>query len=296
MIARKSKDDRIFDSVNIILLVLILIIVLYPLYFIIIASFSDPLEVLAGKVFLLPKKINVEAYKMVFRDESIVTGYRNTILYTILGTAINIVMTILAAYPLSRKDFVGRGFFTLMMAITMFFSGGLIPTYLLISNTLHMQDTIWAMVLPGAVSVWNTVIMRTYFQTSIPEGLHEAAVVDGCSSTKLLLKIVLPLSKPVIAVLVLFYGVGHWNSFFNALIYLSDKDKYPLQMILRSILIQNTMSEDMMTDVDSLANRKVLAETIKYALIVVASAPIIMIYPFLQKYFVKGVMVGAIKG
>ncbi len=291
-----QRDDLIFTIINTTLLLLITFVILYPLYFIVIASFSDPLEVLAGNVIFFPQNFNVESYKMVFRDPSILTGYRNTLFYTVFGTCINIVMTVLAAYPLSRKDFVGKNFFTLVLSITMFFSGGLIPTYLLMSNTLHLTNTIWAMLLPGAVSVWNMVIMRTYFQTSIPGELSEAAMVDGCSNFQLLLKVILPLSTPVIAVMVLFYGVTHWNAFFNALIYLNDKELYPLQLILRSILVQNTMSEDMMAEVDSLANRQIMAETIKYALIVVASAPIIAVYPFLQKYFVKGIMVGAIKG
>lgn len=293
---KKGKEDVIFTVVNTTLLTLIMLIILYPLYFIIIASFSDPLEVLAGNVILLPKKINVESYKMVFRDPQILTGYRNTILYTLLGTAVNIVLTVLAAYPLSRKDFSGKKFFTIMLAVTMFFSGGLIPTFLLMSNTLHLLDTIWAMILPSAISVWNVIIVRTYFQTSIPQELSEAAMVDGCSDFKLLVLVILPLSMPVLAVMILFYGVAHWNSFFDALIYLSNKELFPLQLILRSILVQNTMSEDMVAEVDSLANRQVMAETIKYALIVVASAPIIAVYPFLQKYFVKGIMVGAIKG
>ncbi len=293
---KKGKEDLIFTIVNTTLLVIIMLIILYPLYFIVIASFSDPLEVLAGNVVLLPKNVNVESYKMVFRDSQILTGYRNTIFYTLLGTAVNIVLTVLAAYPLSRKDFSGRKFFTIMLAITMFFSGGLIPTFLLMSNTLHLLDTIWAMILPSAISVWNVIIVRTYFQTSIPQELSEAAMVDGCSDFKLLVRIILPLSMPVLAVMVLFYGVARWNSFFDALIYLSNKELFPLQLILRSILVQNTMSEDMVAEVDSLANRQVMAETIKYALIVVASAPIIAVYPFLQKYFVKGIMVGAIKG
>ena len=285
-----------FDTINTLLLVLVMLVVLYPLYFIVIASFSDPLEVLSGHVVFFPKKVSLEAYKMVFRDAQILTGYRNTIFYTLLGTAVNIVLTVLAAYPLSRRDLAGRKFFTVMLAVTMFFSGGLIPTYLMVSNTLHLLDTIWAMILPGAISVWNVIIVRTYFQTSIPPELSEAAMVDGCSDFMLLAKVILPLSMPVLAVMVLFYGVAHWNSFFNALIYLNDKALYPLQLILRSILVQNTMSEDMLAEVDSLANRQVMAETIKYALIVVASAPIIAVYPFLQKYFVKGIMVGAIKG
>ena len=293
---KRAKGDLVFDTINTLLLVLVMLVVLYPLYFIVIASFSDPLEVLSGHVVFFPKKVSLEAYKMVFRDAQILTGYRNTIFYTLLGTAVNIILTVLAAYPLSRRDLAGRKFFTVMLAVTMFFSGGLIPTYLMVSNTLHLLDTIWAMILPGAISVWNVIIVRTYFQTSIPQELSEAAMVDGCSDFMLLTKVILPLSMPVLAVMVLFYGVAHWNSFFNALIYLNDKAFYPLQLILRSILVQNTMSEDMLAEVDSLANRQVMAETIKYALIVVASAPIIAVYPFLQKYFVKGIMVGAIKG
>ena len=293
---KRAKGDLVFDTINTLLLVLVMLVVLYPLYFIVIASFSDPLEVLSGHVVFFPKKVSLEAYKMVFRDAQILTGYRNTIFYTLLGTAVNIVLTVLAAYPLSRRDLAGRKFFTVMLAVTMFFSGGLIPTYLMVSNTLHLLDTIWAMILPGAISEWNVIIVRTYFQTSIPPELSEAAMVDGCSDFMLLAKVILPLSMPVLAVMVLFYGVAHWNSFFNALIYLNDKALYPLQLILRSILVQNTMSEDMLAEVDSLANRQVMAETIKYALIVVASAPIIAVYPFLQKYFVKGIMVGAIKG
>lgn len=293
---KRAKGDLVFDTINTLLLVLVMLVVLYPLYFIVIASFSDPLEVLSGHVIFFPKKVSLEAYKMVFRDAQILTGYRNTLFYTLLGTAVNIVLTVLAAYPLSRRDLAGRKFFTVMLAVTMFFSGGLIPTYLMVSNTLHLLDTIWAMILPGAISVWNVIIVRTYFQTSIPLELSEAAMVDGCSDFMLLAKVILPLSMPVLAVMVLFYGVAHWNSFFNALIYLNDKALYPLQLILRSILVQNTMSEDMLAEVDSLANRQVMAETIKYALIVVASVPIIAVYPFLQKYFVKGIMVGAIKG
>ena len=254
---KRAKGDLVFDTINTLLLVLVMLVVLYPLYFIVIASFSDPLEVLSGHVIFFPKKVSLEAYKMVFRDAQILTGYRNTIFYTLLGTAVNIVLTVLAAYPLSRRDLAGRKFFTVMLAVTMFFSGGLIPTYLMVSNTLHLLDTIWAMILPGAISVWNVIIVRTYFQTSIPPELSEAAMVDGCSDFMLLAKVILPLSMPVLAVMVLFYGVAHWNSSFNALIYLNDKALYPLQLILRSILVQNTMSEDMLAEVDSLANRQV---------------------------------------
>lgn len=292
---KQSRGDLAFDIINIILLVLVMLVILYPLYFIIIASFSDPLEVLAGKVVFYPKKFSLESYKMVFRDSNILIGYRNTIFYTVFGTAINIALSVLAAYPLSRRDFVGRQCFTMLLTITMFFSGGMIPLYLTVTN-LGLYDTIWAILLPGAISVWNVVIIRTYFQTSIPFELTEAAMVDGATNFQLLFRVILPLSTPVIAVMVLFYGVAHWNAFFNALIYISSKKLYPLQLVLRSILIQNTPSDEMMADLDNAASRQLLAETIKYALIVVATAPIIAVYPFLQKYFVKGIMVGAVKG
>jgi len=290
-----STDDLIFDSVNYFLLTLVLLIIIYPLYFVVIASVSSPLEVLSGNVILLPKSFNLDAYKMIFRDKEILTGYRNTIFYTVVGTFINIVMTIFAAYPLSRKDWVGRKFFTYVLAFTMFFGGGLIPTYILISK-LKMINTIWALLIPGAVSVWNVVIMRTYFNSSIPESLTEAAFVDGCSNVKLLFRIIIPLSRPVIAVMVLFYGVGHWNSFFSALIYINSRELFPLQLILREILVQNKYSEEMLIGEETLMDRQLMAESIKYGLIIVASAPIIAIYPLIQKHFVKGIMVGSIKG
>ncbi|WP_322170899.1 carbohydrate ABC transporter permease [Acutalibacter caecimuris] len=292
---KQSRGDLAFDIINTVLLVLIMLVILYPLYFIVIASLSDPLEVLAGKVILYPKNFSVDAYGMVFKDGNIMTGYRNTLFYTVFGTAINIALSVLAAYPLSRRDFVGKKFFTMVLTITMFFSGGMIPLYLTVSS-LGLLDTIWAILLPGAISVWNVVIIRTYFQTSIPFELTEAAMVDGATNFQLLFRVILPLSTPVIAVMVLFYGVAHWNAFFNALIYISSKQLYPLQLVLRSILIQNTPSDEMMADLDNAASRQLLAETIKYALIVVATAPIIAVYPFLQKYFVKGIMVGAVKG
>lgn len=292
---KQSKGDRIFDIINIILLIAVTLVILYPLYFIVIASFSDPLEVLAGKVVLYPKNFSLDAYGMVFKDSSIMTGYRNTIFYTVFGTALNITLSVLAAYPLSRRDFIGRQFLTMVLTVTMFFSGGMIPLYLTVTS-LGLLDTVWAILLPGAISVWNVVIIRTYFQTSIPFELTEAAMVDGASNFQLLFWVVLPLSTPVIAVMVLFYGVAHWNAFFNALIYINSKQLYPLQLVLRSILIQNTPSDEMMADLDTAASRRLLAETIKYALIVVATAPIIAVYPFLQKYFVKGIMVGAVKG
>lgn len=293
--SRQSRGDKVFNVVNGLLIAVILITIIYPLWFVIIASVSDPARVLGGQVVLWPRDFTLQGYRMVFRDPMIMTGYRNTLFYTVTGTAINLVMTILAAYPLSRKDWVGRGFFMGVLMFTMFFSGGIIPTYLMM-NSLGMVNTIWAMILPGAVSVYNTIIMRTFFLNSIPPELQEAAQVDGCSNTRLLLQIVLPLSKQILAVMVLFYGVAHWNAFFNALIYLTESKRYPLQLVLRSILIQNTASQDMLGDLDTMGSRVMMAETIKYALIIVSTLPMMILYPFLQKFFEKGVMVGAVKG
>ena len=293
--SRQSRGDKIFNVINGLLIAVVLIMIIYPLWFVIIASVSDPAKVLGGQVILMPRKFTLEGYRMVFRDPMIMTGYRNTLFYTVTGTAINLVMTILAAYPLSRKDWVGRGFFMGVLMFTMFFSGGIIPTYLMM-NSLGMINTVWAMILPGAVSVYNTIIMRTFFVNSIPPELQEAAQVDGCSNTRLLIQIVLPLSKQILAVMVLFYGVAHWNAFFNALIYLTESKRYPLQLVLRSILIQNTASQDMLGDLDTMGSRVMMAETIKYALIIVSTLPMMILYPFLQRFFEKGVMVGAVKG
>ncbi|MBO4297637.1 MAG: carbohydrate ABC transporter permease [Clostridia bacterium] len=292
---RQSRFDKGFDIINVMLLGIIMLAILYPLYFVVIASISSPLEVNAGQVLFWPKGVTLRGYQMIFRDQDILTGYRNTFFYTFLGTAINVTLTTFAAYPLARRDWVGRNFFMTLLLITMFFGGGLIPTYL-VMNGLGVVNTIWAMVIPGAVSVYNVIVMRTYLNTSIPYELQEAATVDGASNFALLFRIVLPLSKPILAVLVLFYGVAHWNSFFNALIYISDKKLYPLQLVLRSILIQNQVAQDMFGDEDSLTDRTILAELIKYGLIIVSTLPVLILYPFMQRYFVKGVMIGAVKG
>ena len=298
--SRQSRGDKIFDLVNVLLILLILVIIIYPLYFVIIASLSNAQDVVNGRVFLKPVGVNFEAYKKVLVHDDIMMGYRNTIFYTIYGTAINLVMTILAAYPLSRKDFRGRGFFMAFLAFTMFFGGGLIPTYLVVKR-LHMTNTIWALLIPSAISTYNVVIMRTYFSTSIPFELQEAALIDGCSNTKILMKIILPLSAPIIAVMVLFYAVGHWNAYFDAIIYLTDRSKFPLQLVLREILIQNQTEKLMQSgtagvDIESIVRQQMVAESIKYAVMVVASLPMLILYPILQKYFVKGIMLGALKG
>jgi putative aldouronate transport system permease protein len=291
----ESRGDKAFDIVNGFLLVLITVIVLYPLIYVVSASFSDPMKVLNGEIILLPKGINLDAYKKVFADNEIISGYWNTILYTVVGTAVNVILSIITAYPLSRKDLRGGNIFMGLFTFTMFFSGGLVPTYLIIRD-LGLIDNFWVMVLPGAISIYNVIIMRTYFQSSIPFELQESAMLDGCSNWRILWVIILPLSMPIIAVMVLFYGVGHWNSYFDALIYLRDQAKYPLQLVLRKILVQNQMQQLMNSASESIAQQQVLAEGIKYATIVVASVPVLIIYPFLQRYFVKGVMIGAIKG
>ncbi|WP_248926987.1 carbohydrate ABC transporter permease [Paenibacillus hamazuiensis] len=291
----RSRGDRIFDAINTLLLVLITFVVLYPLLFVLSASISDPSAVVKGDLWLLPKGVNFSGYAKVFGNNEILTGYANTIMYTLVGTAINLVMTVCAAYPLSRKDFRGRHVITAMIVFTMFFSGGLIPTYLLVKK-LGMLNSIWALVVPNAVAVYNIVIMRTFFQTSIPYEIQEAASIDGCGNFRILLRVVLPLSMPIVAVMILFYAVGHWNAFFNALIYLSDRSKYPLQLFLREILIQGQMQAMIDMADDSLAKKLMEVEVIKYAVVVIANLPVLLLYPFLQKYFVKGVMIGALKG
>ncbi|NOU98253.1 ABC transporter permease subunit [Paenibacillus sp. LMG 31456] len=291
----RSFEDKIFDSINMLLLVLITIIVLYPLVFVISASVSDPSIVVRGGLWLWPKGLNFTAYERVFANKEILSGYGNTIMYTVVGTAINLVMTICAAYPLSRKDFRGRHIITALIVFTLFFSGGLIPTYLLVKK-LGMLGTIWALVIPNAVAVWNIIIMRTFFQNSIPFEIQESAAIDGCNNFRILYSIILPLSMPIVAVMILLYAVGHWNAFFNALIYLSDRSQYPLQLILREILIQGQMQSMLDMADDSLAKKLMEVEGIKYAVVVIANLPVLMLYPFLQKYFVQGIMIGALKG
>lgn len=294
-IIRESGSDRVFTIVNYVILSIVLILVLYPLIYVVSASFSSSYAVLSGKVWLWPVEPSLDGYKAVFKNKNIVTGFQNTVFYTAVGTFINVIMTILAAYPTSRRDFRGRNFFMLLFVFTMMFSGGLIPTYFVVKD-LHMINTVWAMLIPTALSVWNVIIMRTYFQITIPNELLEASQLDGCNDFRFLLKIVLPLSGPIIAVIALFYAVGHWNQYFNAMIYLKDPQLYPMQLILRDILVQNEVKIDMLGDVKSAAARQGLRELLKYSLIVVSSVPLLLIYPFVQKFFVKGVMIGSIKG
>lgn len=291
----ESRGDRVFNALVYIIHGLVAVIVLYPLIFVLSASFSDPQTVLRGEMLLWPNGFNLNSYSKIFQNQDILSGYSNTLLYTTIGTLINLVMTVLGAYPLSRKDFVGKNAVMALLVFTMFFGGGLIPTYLLIKD-LGMLNTFWVMVIPNAVSIWNIIIMRTFFQQSIPYELQEAATIDGCSNIQILTRIILPLSMPIIAVMILFYAVGHWNAFFNALLYLSDKEKFPLQLILREILIQGQTNDMVKMSTESAIKQQREVEGIKYAVLVVANIPVLVLYPFLQRYFVKGVMIGAIKG
>lgn len=293
-IVKGPSDERWFDVLVYFIAAVIIIIVLYPLVFVVSASFSDPARVLNGEVWLLPKGITLDAFNNILRNDKIWIGYRNSIFYTVVGTLINITMTLLAAYPLSRPDLPGRKGLMLIITLTMFFSGGLIPSYLLVKN-LGMVDTMWALIIPGAISTYNLIVMRTYFQSSIPWELQEAAHIDGCSNWRLLISIILPLSKPILAVMVLFYAVGHWNSFFNALIYIRTEDLYPLQLVLREILM---ISQSAGVDGGNVGMEEkiLLSESIKYAVIIVSSLPVLIMYPFVQRHFVKGVMIGSIKG
>ena len=290
---KESAGDRVFQAVILFFSVLLMIVVAYPLYFTVIASFSKPEDVLLGRVMFWPKNISFESYQMVIAESRIWMGYGNTILYTVLGTLVNLALTTMMAYPLSCKETPFRGPLTFVASFTMLFSGGLIPTYLLVRQ-LGMYNTIWAMLLPTAITTYNMLVMKNFFQSSIPHELKEAAYLDGCTELQTLFRVVLPLSGSIIAVMVLFYAVAHWNEYFNALIYLKDRSRMPLQVILREILLQN--QELAQGDGTGLYEKMMAAETMKYAIIIIASVPVICLYPFVQKHFVKGVMVGAIKG
>ena len=291
--ARMSRGDRIFGLVNAALLWIVSIIMLYPLLYVVACSFSDPLSVVQSRITLLPQGATLAAYERVFRNEMIMSGYKNTLVYTLLGTAINVVITLMTAYPLSRPDLVGKKAVNSMIAFTMLFSGGMVPTFLVVKD-LGLMDSVWAIVLPGAMSAWNMFIVKNYYMTSIQRELIEAADVDGASDIRAYLSIVTPLSAPIVAVMVLYYGVGHWNAYFDALLYLRDKARYPLQLVIRTFFTASDYAEQGGGSGDTAM--LLINETMKYALIVIASAPILCLYPLLQRYFIKGVMLGAIKG
>ncbi|MBS4178227.1 carbohydrate ABC transporter permease [Lederbergia citrea] len=291
---KDSFSDRIFLTIVYIFLGILTISVLYPLIYIVSSSLSSPAAVSSGRVWLLPVDFSLQGYKVVFKNPQIITGYTNSLIYTTFGTIISVSLTVLIAYPLSRKNFVGRNILMIFIVFTMLFYGGLIPTYLVVKE-LGMIDTRWSMIIPNAIAVWQVIIARTFFQSTISEELVEASEMDGCSDFRFLWSVVIPLSKPIIAVLILMYAVGQWNAYFDALIYLKSEALHPLQIVLRNIIILNTSSGGSIEASEMIA-RQQLADLMKFSLIVVASLPVLLIYPFVQKHFVKGMMIGSIKG
>lgn len=296
-VGRHVKDpaeDRILYVIVNLVLGLFTLVVLLPLIHILASSFSSGVAVSTGRVLLWPVDFSLIGYQTVFGHRLILSAYLNTIFYTVAGTLINLAVTLTCAYPLSRKDMPFRRSFMMIFLITMFFSGGLIPTYMLMAE-IKFINTIWAMLIPGALSVYNMILVRTYFSNSIPNELLEAAQIDGCSDVRYFFNIMLPLAKPIVAVVTLYYAVAHWNAYFNGMMYLNDQKLYPLQLVLRQILIANQIDlQDL--DVESMIARQGLADLLKYSLIVVSTAPIMCVYPFIQRYFIKGVMIGSVKG
>lgn len=299
--AGTTRGDKVFLTIVYICIALVVIMCAYPLYLTIIASISDPYDVYSGKVNLLPSGFTLESYQLVFTNKAIWRGYANSVLYTVAGTLFNLFLTIPSAYALSKKRMYGRNFLTTVFLITMYFGGGMIPTYLLYKN-LGLIDTRWVLIIGGGISVYNVIVTRTYFQNNIPETLFEAARIDGANEFLVFSKLVLPLSAPIIAVITLYYAVGHWGSYFSAMIYTYDQTLQPLQLVLRNILILNeTAYTDALASgdaslIEDAARQAYLALTMKYSLVFIASAPMLIAYPFVQKHFVKGVMVGSLKG
>lgn len=296
---RKNIHDSFSDRLLIIFIYTVLIIftaiILLPLLHVIAASFSDPQAVIAGKVSIFPINPTFKGYEAVLKYQPIMLGFRNSLIYLVLGTTINISMTMLAAYALSRREFRARKALSILFMVTMIISGGIVPLYLLV-NALHMDNTIWAMVIPNAISVWNLMIARTYIQNQIPNDLYEVASIDGCTPFSYFWRIVLPLSKPIIAVLSLYYGVSQWNSYFNAMLFINNPNLEPLQIKLRQLLVLNTVDPTMITNVEQLIAKQGITDLLKYSTIVIASLPVLIIYPLVQKHFVKGMMIGSVKG
>lgn len=290
-----TPGDKFFVIGMYIFLGFCLLIVLLPIIYIVSASFSDPNAVIRNEVWLWPVDFTLRGYEAVFNNKNILTGFANSFYYLIVGTTLNIIMTVLCAYPLSRKEFKARNAIALFFVFTMYFSGGLIPSYILV-RSLGIINTRWALIIPTAMSSYNMLICRAYFINTIPDELYEASQLDGCSPFRYLLSVVIPLSKPILAVLTLYYGIAKWNSYFDAMIYLNNKQLMPLQIILREILILNQIDYTMVTDAKAIAAQRGLSDLLKYSTIVVASLPVILMYPFAQRYFVKGIMVGAVKG
>ncbi len=289
---RPMRGERLFTAIVYLFVILVIFIVAYPLYFIIIASLSDSRLVASGQVYLYPKGFTLAGYEAVFNDSRIWTGYRNTLFYASVGTFISMAVTIPAAFALSRKDFYLRKVFMTFFIITMFVRGGLIPTYINLKK-FGMINSVWAILVPFCLSVYNMIIARTFFESSIPQELHDAARIDGCGMNQFFFQIVLPLSKAMLSVITLYYLVGKWNEYFNPLVYLNDAAKQPLQVVLREILIRNQAFESGLSGGDAAQQ---VADLIKYAVIIVSTAPLLIIYPFIQKYLEKGVMIGSVKG
>ncbi|MFP4378092.1 MAG: carbohydrate ABC transporter permease [Spirochaetales bacterium] len=293
---RQSKGDRAFDAFNYSAVILFTLLVLYPLYVVVISSVSDPTAVALGQVALLPQGFTLEGYRAVFEDSQVWQGYLNSVFYTVFGTSLNVVCTVLAGYALSRKDLIGGTAIMLFLIFTMYFEGGLIPTFLLV-RSLGLYGSRLALIVLDAVWVYLIIIARTYYRSTIPDELREASVVDGCTNVQFFWYVVLPLSAALTAVLALFYGVAHWNQYFKALIYLRSEDKWPLQLVLHQILVlQNMIANDPNASREALDAAFGRAELVKYSLIIVASVPMMVLYPFVQRYFVKGVMIGSVKG
>lgn len=301
--ARKSKiqGDFRFDVVNIIVLGLITLLFFYPMYLCLISAVSSPEEVYAGRVLLLPKGFNSEGFQRVIENDSLWRGYLNTIFYTVLGTCINLALTMTGAFVLSRRTFALRTPLNWMVLFTMFFGGGMIPTYLLVKD-LKLLNTVWSLVLPGAISTWNLIITRTFLATSIPNELQEAAYIDGCNNIRFFLRIVLPNATTIIAVIGLFYAVDHWLSYWNAMLYITDETRYPLQLVLRDILLkaevalQSAQSGENMESATAVVDLLRISESVKYIVVIAGTLPLLIVFPFVEKYFVKGVMIGSVKG
>ena len=291
---RDTLGDRLFYAGCYLITALFMLAVLYPLVYILSASFSSADAITSGRMWLYPVDFSLVGYRYILKYDAIWLGYRNTLFYTFAGTLINVAMTMTCAYGLSRRGMRGRRFFTMLFTFTMIFSGGMIPNCLLMKD-LKILNTVWCMLLPGAISAYNLIVAKTFIENSIPGDLLEAARIDGCSDVRFFFSIVLPLSKAILAVLLLMYAAAHWNAYFNAFLYLTDKKLYPLQIFLRQILVQSNMSADML-DPEAMAQMQTLQQILKYAVIVVSTAPMLCLYPFVQKYFRQGVMIGSIKG
>lgn len=295
----RCRSDVIYDTILFILLSLVFLVVAYPLYFVIISSVSDPIAVSNGEVTFYPIGFTLDGYREVFKTNTVIRGFLNSLLYTVCGVSVNLLVTLPTGYALSRKDFALKKFVTFFYMLTMFIGGGMMPTYLIVKQT-GLLNSMWALIIPGAMGVYNMIVAKTFFSTNIPLELMEAAKLDGCGNTRFFFHIVLPLSGAITAILVLYYGQGHWNSYFSALLYINDREKWPLQLELRNILLlnTNTMTKEFITEEmrKEQARREALANMMKYSLIIISSIPMLIVYPFVQKHFVKGVMIGSVKG